>query len=81
MGVKIFNPIDLKDIDEFKRKFYGKEVSDTKKYEEVKKEVEDSNRMTSEANIELLEQVNKIQEQVTNAMVEIYELLGQGQGN
>ena len=81
MGVKIYNPVDLKDIDEFKRKFYGKEVTDTKKYEEVKKEVEDSNRMTSEANIELLEQVNKIQEQVTNAMVEIYELLGQGQGN
>ena len=37
MGVKIYNPVDLKDIEDFKTKFYGKEVTDTKKYEALKK--------------------------------------------
>lgn len=54
-------------------------IKELNPYEAMKKEVEESNKMTSEANIELLEQVNKIQEQVTNAMVEMYELLGQVQ--
>lgn len=40
MGVMIYNPVDLADIDNFKSQFYGKEVTDSKKYEDLLKEVD-----------------------------------------
>ena len=77
MGVKIYNPVDLKDIEDFKTKFYGKEVTDTKKYEALKKEMDDLKGQVDKASSEI--EKDDITERLTNLEVALSEMMGGGE--
>lgn len=77
MAVKIYNPVDLKDIEDFKTKFYGKEVTDTKKYEALKKEMDDLKGQVDKASNEI--EKDDITERLTNLEVALSEMMGGGE--
>lgn len=77
MGVKIYNPVDLKDIEDFKTKFYGKEVTDTKKYEALKKEMDALKGQVDKSNSE--NEKDDITERLTNIEVALSEMMGGGE--
>lgn len=77
MGVKIYNPVDLKDIEDFKTKFYGKEVTDTKKYEALKKEMDALKGQVDKSNSE--NEKDDITERLTNLEVALSEMMGGGE--
>lgn len=77
MGVKIYNPVDLKDIEDFKTKFYGKEVTDTKKYEALKKEMDDLKGQVDKTSSEI--EKDDITERLTNIEVALSEMMGGGE--
>ncbi|MBZ2387768.1 hypothetical protein K8P03_10840 [Anaerococcus murdochii] len=77
MGVKIYNPVDLKDIEDFKTKFYGKEVTDTKKYEALKKEMDDLKGQVDKTSSEI--EKDDIPERLTNLEVALSEMMGGGE--
>lgn len=77
MAVKIYNPVDLKDIEDFKTKFYGKEVTDTKKYEALKKEMDVLKGQVDKASSEI--EKDDITERLTNIEVALSEMMGGGE--
>lgn len=77
MGVKIYNPVDLKDIEDFKTKFYGKEVTDTKKYEALKKEMDVLKGQVDKTSSEI--EKDDITERLTNLEVALSEMMGGGE--
>lgn len=77
MAVKIYNPVDLKDIEDFKTKFYGKEVTDTKKYEALKKEMDDLKGQVDKTSSEI--EKDDITERLTNLEVALSEMMGGGE--
>ena len=77
MGVKIYNPVDLKDIEDFKTKFYGKEITDTKKYEALKKEMDALKGQVDKASSEI--EKDDITERLTNLEVALSEMMGGGE--
>ena len=77
MAVKIYNPVDLKDIEDFKTKFYGKEVTDIKKYEALKKEMDDLKGQVDKTSSEIKK--DDITERLTNLEVALSEMMGGGE--
>lgn len=77
MAVKIYNPVDLKDIEDFKTKFYGKEVTDIKKYEVLKKEMDDLKGQVDKTSSEIKK--DDITERLTNLEVALSEMMGGGE--
>lgn len=77
MGVMIYNPVDLADIDNFKSQFYGKEVTDTKKYEDLLKEVDKLKGQVDKTSSEI--EKDDIAERLTNLEMALSEMMGGGE--
>lgn len=77
MGVIFYNQVDLAEIEDFKRNFYGKEVADTKKYEALKKEMDELKTQVDRTSSEI--EKDDIAERLTNIEVALSEMMGGGE--
>ena len=77
MAVIFYNQVDLAEIEDFKSNFYGKEVTDTKKYEALKKEMDELKSQVDRTSSDI--EKDDIAERLTNIEVALSEMMGGGE--